>query len=268
MKIHYRMVVAYDGTAYHGWQIQSEDRSVEGDLTAAAARVLDCSPDELKLQGASRTDAGVHALGQVAHLAYDVERDRTTWDIVRGLNGLTDDDICVIYVEPAPPGFHARHSARGKIYRYDIWNHRFPHPLERHRAWRVNGDLDLDAMRRAAQKLVGEHDFEAFRAADCSAETTVRELNRVEILVDGPRLTVEVEGTAFLKYMVRVIVGTLVYVGAGRLDADVVDEMFATGDRGLGGETAPPQGLRLVEVFYPTYPWEGGVPRLGGRWQP
>ncbi len=268
MKIRFRMVVAYDGTAYHGWQIQSDDRTVEGDLTVAAARILDCAPEEVKLQGASRTDAGVHALGQVAHLAYDVDRQRDSWDIVRGLNGLTDDDICVVYVEPAPEEFHARHSSRGKIYRYELWNHRFAHPLQCGRAWRVPTSLDVDAMRLAASRLVGMHDFQAFRAADCSAETTERELTRVHIDEDGPRLVVEVQGTAFLKYMVRIIVGTLVYVGAGRLEASVIDEMLATGERGLGGITAPPHGLTLVEVFYPTFPWDGGTPKLGGPWQP
>lgn len=268
MKTHYRILVAYDGTAYHGWQIQSVDRSVEGDLTQAAVRILDCSPDDVKIQGASRTDAGVHALGQVAHIAYDLDTKRSTWDFVRGLNALTDDDICVVYCEPAPEGFHARHSARGKIYRYKVWNHRFAHPISGGQHWRINGPLDIDAMRDAAQRLVGEHDFEAFRAVDCSANTTVRMLRRVEVFKDGPQLTIEVEGTAFLKYMVRIISGTLLDIGAGRLEPAVIDEMLRTGDRGRGGITAPAQGLTLVEIFYPDYPWPGGTPRLGGPWQP
>ncbi len=264
----FRILVAYEGTAYHGWQIQSVDRSVEGDLTQAAARILDCSLDEVKVQGASRTDSGVHALGQVAHIAYEVDRERSTWDFVRGLNALTDDDICVVYVEPVPEGFHARHSARGKIYRYEIWNHRFAHPHRHRRQWRVNGELDFEAMQQAAEKLVGEHDFEAFRAADCDAVTTVRELRRVEVSRDGPRVVIEVEGTAFLKYMVRIIVGTLVYIGAGTREPSVIDAMFETRDRALGGITAPPSGLTLVEVFYPDFPWPDGTPQLGGPWQP
>lgn len=268
MKVHYRFVVAYDGTGYHGWQIQYDVPSVEEELARAAAKILACAPDELKVQGASRTDAGVHALGQVCHLAYDVDRPRKTWDFVRGLNGLTDDDITVVYGEPAPEGFHARHSARGKIYRYEIWNHRFPHPLRRNQHWRVNGDFDLDAMRDAASRLVGEHDFQAFRAADCSANGSIRELRRVDILTDGPRILVEVEGTAFLKYMVRIIVGTLAYVALGNLESTVIDEMFATGDRNLGGITAPPNGLVLREVFYPDFPWTHGTPRVGGPYQP
>jgi len=267
-QIRFRILVAYDGSAYHGWQIQSNARSVEGELTKAAMRVLNCGADEVKIQGASRTDAGVHALGQVAHIAYDLDKNLTAWDFVRGLNALTEDDICVVFGDIAPPGFHARHSARGKIYHYDIWNHRFEHPLLRQRIWQACGELDLDAMREAAQKLVGEHDFAAFRAGDCSAETTVRALQRVEIFDDGPHLRVEVEGSAFLKYMVRILVGTLVHIGAGQRPPEVIDEMFASGDRTLGGQTAPPQGLRLVEVFYPDFPWPGEqTPTLGGPWR-
>jgi tRNA pseudouridine38-40 synthase len=268
MQTRYRMLVAYDGTAYHGWQIQTRDRSVEGDLTLAASKILDCQVDEVKVQGASRTDAGVHALGQVAQISYDIERPRSTWDFSRGLNGLTEDDINVVYVEPAPEGFHARHSSRGKIYRYEIWNHRFTHPLRRDRQWRINAPLDLTAMRAAARKLVGKHDFEAFRAADCSAETSVRELTRVDIYHDNPRIIIEVEGTAFLKYMVRVIVGTLVKVAEGQRPPEVIDQMFETHDRSLGGMTAPPQGLTLVEIFYPDFQWTRGAPKIGGRWMP
>ncbi|MFP4597663.1 MAG: tRNA pseudouridine(38-40) synthase TruA [Persicimonas sp.] len=262
----FRIVVAYDGTAYHGWQIQRNARSVEGELERAATRILDCGPDEVKVQGASRTDAGVHALGQVAHIAYDLDKPRTAWDFVRGLNGLTDDDICVVYCEPAPADFHARHSARGKLYRYEIWNHRFPHPLRRHRSWREVGDFDLEVMRRGARQLIGEHDFDGFRAADCHAETSVRELTRVEIFDDRPRIIIEVEGTAFLKYMVRVIVGTLVYMGMGRKGPDTIARMLETKNRSLGGKTAPAHGLTLVEVFYPGFPWEDGAPKVGGRY--
>ena len=262
-QIRYRIVVAYDGTAYHGWQIQPEDRTVEGELTQAAATILDCSEDEVKIQGASRTDAGVHALAQVAHIAYDFDTRRTVWDFVRGLNGLTDDDICVVYGDEAPEGFHARHSARGKLYRYHLWNHRFPHPLERNRTWQIGASFRPDDMREAAQKLVGEHDFEAFRAADCGSPDTIRELSRVEVIDQGARISIEVEGTAFLKYMVRVIVGTLVYVGTGRRQPSIIDQMFQTRDRAIGGETAPSHGLELVKVHYPDFPFDGGTPQLG-----
>lgn len=265
-QIRFRFLVAYDGGAYHGWQIQSNARSIEGELHKAAMRVLNCAADEVKVQGASRTDAGVHALGQVAHIAYDLDSKVTPWDFVRGLNGLTDNDISVVYAEVAPQGFHARHSARGKIYHYDIWNHRFEHPLLRKRIWQAYGALDLELMRQAAQRLVGEHDFAAFRATDCTAVSTVRQLTRVEVFADGPHIRVEVEGTAFLKYMVRILVGTLVYIGSGLRPIGVIDEMFAGGSRVLGGKTAPPQGLRLVEVFYPDFPWPGGTPKLGGPW--
>lgn len=267
-QVRFRILVAYDGSAYHGWQIQSSAPTVEGELTKAAMRILNCDADAVKVQGASRTDAGVHALGQVAHIAYDLDKDLTPWDFVRGLNALTEDDICVVFGDVAPPGFHARHSARGKIYHYDIWNHRFAHPLLRQRTWHTSAELDLDSMRQAARRLVGEHDFTAFRARGCSAETTVRALQRVEVFGDGPHLRVEVEGTAFLKYMVRILVGTLVYIGGGYGSPELIDEMFATRDRTIGGPTAPPQGLRLVEVFYPDFSWPDPPPALGGPWRP
>lgn len=260
------MLVAYDGGAYHGWQIQPDVRTVEGELAQAARRMLNCGLEACKVQGASRTDAGVHALGQVAHLAYDVPSSLQAWDFVRGLNALTDPDICVVYAEPAPAGFHARHSARGKIYHYEIWNHRFVHPLLRDRTWQVSAPLDIEKMRAAGQKLVGEHDFAAFRAADCCQEGTVREMYRVEVFQDGAHVRVEVEGSAFLKNMVRIIAGTLVAVGCGQVRLDDIDTMLATGQRPLGGPTAPPQGLTLVEIFYPDFPWPHGTPQPGGPW--
>lgn len=268
MQIRFRLLVAYDGTAYHGWQIQPVDRTIEGELAAAAQRLLDCAPKDCKVQGASRTDAGVHALGQVAHVAYDLERRFGPWDFVRALNAMTDPDICVLWADPAPEGFHARHSARGKIYRYQIWNHRFEHPLLRHRSWQFRPPLDVELMREAAQYLVGEHDFRGFRAAECCQENTTRQLNRVEITRDGAMVTVEVEGTSFLRYMVRIIVGTLAYVGAAELKPEDVRQILRTGDRTLGGPTAPPQGLSLIEVFYPDFPWPDGPPQLGGPWEP
>jgi len=219
------------------------------------------------VQGASRTEAGVHAVGQVAHIEFDAPR--RVWDFVRALNALTDDDVCVVRAEEVSPDFHARHSARGKRYRYRMWNHRFAHPLELERTWHVRSRLDVDLMRQAAAKLVGEHDFSAFRASDCESATTVRELTRVELDVDGPMLTLWVEGTAFLKYMVRIISGTLVDVGRGQLTlADVDDLLSGKAVRAEGGQTAVPYGLTLMEIFYPDFPWSEPVPHLGGAPMP
>lgn len=256
-----RLQIAYDGTAYCGWQIQPEDRTVEGELTRAVTKILNAG-EPVKVQGASRTDSGVHALGQVAHFRHD--STRTLWDFARGLNALTDPDINVMRVEEADPSFHARHSARGKIYRYRVWNHRFEHPFLRHQSWQVGSNLDLALMRLAATDFIGEHDFAGFRAADCQSETTTRRMDRVEVHAAGPLLEILVQGQAFLKHMVRVMVGTLVEIGAGALPPDRVAQVLHHGDRRDAGQTAPARGLTLEEVFYPDFPWRGPTPTLGG----
>ena len=263
-----RLRIAYDGTNYHGWQQQPDCVTVEGSLIKAASRLLAIPYEEVIFQGASRTDSGVHALGQTAHIDHDT--DRGLWDFVRGLNALTEDDICVLHADEVGFDFNARHSSRGKTYRYNIWNHRFQHPLKLTRSWNVRKPLDLDAMREAAALLVGEHDFAAFRASDCQAQTTVREITAVKIFTTdelGADITIQVEGTAFLKYMVRIISGTLVEIGKGRLAPDIITQMFEQKDRALGGTTAPPHGLTLVSVHYPDHPWaDGDEPVIGGPW--
>ena len=260
-----RLQIAYDGTAYHGWQIQPEDRTVEGELTRALTTILNATAP-VKVQGASRTDAGVHARGQVAHFHH--HSDRKLWDFARGLNALTDEDVCVVRVEEVDDTFHARHSARGKIYRYRIWHHRFTNPFLRHRAWWVRARLDVDAMRRAAEFFVGEHDFRGFRSTGCESPTTVRTMNRVDIVAsdDEPTLEVIVEGQAFLQHMVRIMVGTLVDVGKGHIAPMRIGEVLQEGDRRRAGMTAPPHGLTLEKVFYPDFPWTGEEPGLGGEY--
>lgn len=256
-----RLQIAYEGTAYHGWQIQSKDRSVEGELTRALMKILNAE-EPVKVQGASRTDAGVHSLGQVAHFHHDT--DRRLWDFSRGLNALTDEDICVMRVEEVAENFHARHCARGKIYRYQIWNHRFPHPFLRRRSWRVPLVLDVEKMAKAAADFVGTHDFSGFRAADCSSLTTERTMRRVEVSQKGPNIEILVEGDAFLKHMVRAMVGTLVDIGHGRFGVDQVRRALISRDRCDAGQTAPSAGLTLEKVFYPDFPWRGPEPELGG----
>lgn len=259
-----RLHVAYGGTNYHGWQIQPEDRTIEGELTRAAAQMLDCAESEVVIQGASRTDSGVHALGQVAHLDHGHQRGR--WEWVRGLNALTEHDICVTRVEEVDPDFHARFSARGKIYRYDIWNHRFQHPLRYRRTWQIKQRLDVERMQRAAADMEGHHDFEAFRAADCDSHSSDRHMRRVEVTREGPLVRITVEGDAFLKYMVRVMVGTLVRVGRGKMSADSIPEILASRDRHRAGRTAPARGLTLVRIFYPDFPWTAPPPEIGGEY--
>ncbi len=253
-----RLHIAYCGTNYHGWQIQPVDTTLEGVLTAAVTKILGAK-EPVKVQGASRTDAGVHAWGQVAHVRH--ETTRTVWDFVRGLNALTPKDITVNFAEEIDDGFHARHSARGKIYRYQVWNHRHNHPFMNHLTWQVGPmQLNVEAMRQASRAMIGEMDFAAFRAGDCECDTTVRTIHRIDFLEEGPLISIEVEGTAFLKYMVRIIVGTLVEVGAGRLPIEQVATALASGKRVDAGPTAPPGGLSLMHVIYPKHPWD---PKIG-----
>ncbi len=258
-----RLQIAYEGSAYHGWQIQSEDRTVEGELTRAVTQILNAD-SPVKVQGASRTDAGVHARGQVAHFHHD--SSRRLWDFCRGLNALTDDDISVIRVEEAADDFHARHSARGKIYRYRIWNHRFDHPFLRGRSWRVAEPLDLEAMREGASHFVGKHDFAGFRSTGCASPTTVRRMDRVVIEDTGTTVDVVVQGEAFLQHMVRIMVGTLVEVGKGLIPPQRIARVLESGDRRQAGMTAPAKGLMLEKIFYPDFPWQGAEPVIGGEY--
>ena len=262
-----RLRIAYRGTAYHGWQRQQSVQTVEGAILDALQKILNApSVDAIPFQGASRTDAGVHALAQTAHFDHDTSHDE--WTFVRGLNALTPDDITIIRAEEVDPSFDARRSARGKIYRYQIWNHRFPHPLLLRDAWHVSRELDRDAMQEAANLLLGEHDFAGFRASDCQAATTTRHIWRMDVESEpsNPLITIWVEGDAFLKYLVRILSGTLMEVGTGRFAPEHVLEILATGDRALAGVTAPPWGLTLMKLFYPDFPWQRGEPDIGSMW--
>lgn len=242
------ITIAYDGTPFHGWAWQPQVPTVEGFMRRAVAQILDRDESELDLQGASRTDAGVHALGQRVSFSFD--EPRTLHDVFRGLNGLTPDSIRVDDIREVPAGFNARHDSRGKHYRFRIWNKRHPHPLLLTRTWHVKPPLDHEAMHRGAQHLLGEHDFSAFRAADCQALTTGREMRRVDVIRSGDEIIIDVEGTAFLKYMVRIMVGTLVEVGRHKWEPDHIAQILSGADRTLAGPTAQPQGLTLLEVYY------------------
>jgi tRNA pseudouridine38-40 synthase len=243
---HIRLDVEYDGTDFHGWQIQSQLRTVQGDLQQAA-RTMTGEP--VVLRGASRTDAGVHALGQVAH--FRTESTIATGQFARGLTALTGPDVAVRRSREVGLDFSARHDARGKTYRYRLWNGPLPSPLQRRTSWHVRGPLDLDRLRAGTQHLVGRHDFAAFRAAACDQPTTVRELTRIEV-EGSPQGTIDItiEGTAFLQHMVRIIVGTLVQVGRGRLEPEDMARIRDSLDRRLAGQTAPAQGLCLVTVHF------------------
>ena len=240
-----RLVVEYEGTDFHGWQVQNDVRTVQGELEAAFAQM---TGEVVRITGAGRTDAGVHALGQVASLRTTHPID--TGELLRGLNAITAPDVTVRSVEVAEEGFSARFSASGKLYRYRILNRREPSALRRRTCWHVRAPLDLEAMRGAAALLVGTHDFSAFRAADCVREDPTVTLERVDVVAREDEVVLQVRGPAFLKNMVRIIAGTLVEVGRGKLDAGAVGDALGTGDRSRAGPTAPALGLVLVEVAY------------------
>jgi tRNA pseudouridine38-40 synthase len=237
--------VAYDGTHYAGWQIQPVEPTVQRALMEAVAAM---EGGEVKVYGAGRTDAGVHARGQGASFATGSTIPLRGY--LLGLNGHLPEDIAVQEVRAMPPGFHARFSARGKHYRYRIWNAPVRDPLECRTAWHRYGPLDIPAMAAGAVHLVGHHDYESFRSASCDRDHAVRDLSRVEVRRDGPLVTVDVEGTAFLKHMVRILVGSLVEVGSGKQEPGWIASARDARDRTAAGPTAPACGLCLERVYY------------------
>jgi tRNA pseudouridine38-40 synthase len=240
-----RLVVEYDGTMLSGWQRQANAPTVQQHLEEALAQLLQ---HEVTIAGASRTDAGVHALGQVA--AFETERSIPLHGIRRGLNSMLPDTIAVRSAEEVPLEFHPRFGATGKHYRYTIHRAADRSPLLRERAWHHAETLDVARMRDAARALVGEHDFAAFRAAGCTARTTVRRVDSVELTEAPDLLYIDVKGNAFLRNMVRIVVGTLADVGRSALEVGQVAEILASRDRTKAGKTAPAHGLTLVEVRY------------------
>lgn len=218
---------------------------MQGHLETCLARMTGAATPVV---GASRTDAGVHAEGQVAH--FDTSADIPVHGFRRGLNGLLPPGIAVVAADEVGPDFHARFSAAGKRYRYALLSRADRSPLLRHRTWHRPRPLDLEAMRAAARPLVGEHDFSAFRAAGCSARHAVRRITGIELRRDGDLVLLEVTGNAFLRNMVRILAGSLVAAGEGRLDPGDFAAILASRQRERAGQTAPPQGLTLVEVFY------------------
>jgi tRNA pseudouridine38-40 synthase len=234
--------VAYDGTGFHGWAPQSGQRTVED---TARGAVLAIDPRVGRLRGASRTDAGVHAEGQL--VAFDALADVPSRGWVLGLNKNLPDDLAVRAARVVPAGYSPRFSARGKRYRYRMLVDSVRDPLWRTRAWRIP-ELDLDAMQLEAQAAHGTHDFGSFRSSSDSRPTSVRTLTRVQIESEGPIVSVVVEGDAFLHNMVRILVGTMVDVARGRLQAGAMARALAARDRRTAGTTAPAHGLVLEHV--------------------
>lgn len=241
-----KLVLEYDGARYVGWQVQPNGPSVQAEVERALA-TLHKAPS--RVTAAGRTDAGVHARGQVVSFAEARPLPLTAYTM--GMNALLPADVAVRSASIVEDGFDARRSAQGKRYRYVIENAPARAPLTRLQAWQLFAPLDVGAMREAAACLLGRHDFASFQAADCAADHAVRDLRRLDVLGEpGARIELVVEATAFVKHMVRNLAGTLVEVGLGRRAAASMPALLACRDRTKAGRTAPPQGLFLEEVFY------------------
>ena len=242
----YKLTIEYDGTPFVGWQVQDNGASVQGVLTDAIAAF---TGERVTVAGAGRTDAGVHALGQVAHV--DLAKD---WDgdtVRDAINfHLRPQPIAVLTAEQVAENFDARFSATKRHYLYRIVNRRADLALDQNRAWRVPRPLDADAMHAAAQKLVGRHDFTTFRAAECQAKSPVKTLDQLDVKRDGDAVRISATARSFLHHQVRSMVGSLVHVGEGKWSAEDLAAALAARDRNRCGQVAPPQGLYLVRVEY------------------
>ncbi|MCL4179783.1 MAG: tRNA pseudouridine(38-40) synthase TruA [Verrucomicrobia bacterium] len=249
MRVKFKLVIAYDGGGYAGWQVQKIGVGVQELVERALTRLF---PHAGRLHGSSRTDAGVHARGMVAHVEIPAaEFGMPARKLALALNAHLPEDIRVMSAEACPDDFHARFQAVGKQYRYFVWNHRAMNPLLRRQAWHVPAHLDIEAMRAAARRLVGRHDFRSFAAnRNYEVEMTVRNLSRCDLRRSGALLTFVLEGDGFLYKMCRGIVGTLVQVGQHKLGVEEMDRILAERDRRVAGMTAPAHGLVLWQVNY------------------
>ncbi len=248
----YKITIEYDGTNILGWQRQLDGPSVQEYLeNAVLSLVPHSSSSRIEVQGAGRTDAGVHALAQVAH--FDLEREIEDWKLRDAINfHLRDQNapVVVTLVEAVSSDFNARFSAKGRGYIYRILNRRAPSALEKNRVWWVPVDLNITKMQEAAKHLLGYHDFSSFRAAACQAKSPLKTLDKIEIYQQGEEIIFEVEAKSFLHHQVRNIVGTLKLVGDGHLQPSDIKKILEAKDRKVAGPTAPASGLYLSKVWY------------------
>jgi tRNA pseudouridine38-40 synthase len=243
----YRITLEYDGGAFVGWQRQDNGPSLQGALETAIEKF---SSERVTVHGAGRTDAGVHALGQVAH--FDLTRDFEADKVRDALNHFVRPDaIAVIETARAGDDFHARFSATGRHYLFRILTRRAPPAIERGHAWHVTHELDADAMRHAAQVLTGQHDFTTFRAAECQAKSPVKTLDRLDVSRAADEIHIRASARSFLHHQVRSMVGSLKLVGEGKWSARALADALKAADRSRCGPVAPPEGLYLVRVDYP-----------------
>jgi tRNA pseudouridine38-40 synthase len=249
----FKLTIAYDGAAYQGWQVQKTGTGVQALIETACGKLFS---GVKRIYGSSRTDTGVHALGMVAHV--EIPRAEFKMPVAKlalAINAHLPEDIRVVSARRCAADFHARFHARGKQYRYFVWNHHSMNPLLRRTAWHVPQKLDLAAMRAAAKLFPGKHDFKSFAAnRNYEMESTVRTLTRCDIKCNGALFTFTIEGDGFLYKMCRGIVGTLVQVGQGKIPPAEIKNILAHRDRRVAGMTAPAHGLVLWKVYYARRP--------------
>ena len=245
------LTVAYDGTDYCGWQLQPTGVTIEEVLNRELSRLLS---EDIRVQGVSRTDSGVHALGNLC--VFDTETRIPPEKIAMALNQSLPEDIVIQRSEEVPGEFHPRKCRSIKTYEYVIWNSRIPNPLMRRYSYFYYMKLDVDRMRQAAQYLLGEHDFKSFCSSGSDKDITVRTLTALDVLQEGPRITLRVSGNGFLYNMVRIIAGTLLRVGTGFWSPEHVKEILEAKDRSAAGPKAPARGLTLMEIRLTQTPEE------------
>ncbi|MBF0274699.1 MAG: tRNA pseudouridine(38-40) synthase TruA [Nitrospinae bacterium] len=239
-----KLTLSYDGTNYHGWQVQPDGETIQSTLQKAIEKIV----GENSIIASGRTDAGVHAEGQVALVEFNQEIP--LWNFQNGLNSLLPKDIAVINVEEASEQFHPRFSSTLKHYRYTILNSRVRNVFQQKYCWQIPVVLDVDLMNQGAQFLLGKHDFSAFQSSSCCSKDPVKEIFAAQCIQNEEWIFFHIEGSGFLKQMVRTIVGTLVEVGKKKMKPDFIQELVKSRERKKAGKTAPASGLCLVKVLY------------------
>ena len=246
----FRIVIQYEGTRYQGWQRQgTTQNTLQGKFEALLSKI---AGTPVEIQASGRTDAGVHALGQTAN--FHMNTELSCEELLDKMNQYLPEDVAVISCQEAAPRFHARLNAVGKTYCYRIHNSKIPAVFDRRLVWQIEQQLDVDAMKTAAKYLVGTHDFTSFCTKKEEVTNHVRTIYELDLTRSGDMITLRIRGNGFLYNMVRIITGTLLRVGGGMIAPEEIPDILAAKDRGRAGETAPPQGLRLVKIEYPE--WE------------
>lgn len=240
-----KLTLEYDGTNYAGFQRQTNVNTVQAEVEKA---LFDLLKEDVKLIIASRTDSGVHARGMVCN--FETDTRIPVEQIPMAMNARMARDIVVVDAQEMFDGFHCRYHAKKKTYSYRICNRRVPSPMERRFAWHVGSELDFEKMKKASQSFIGKHDFEGFRSLGSGVKSTVRTIHSLDLEKDGDIITLTIQGNGFLYNMVRIITGTLVGIGRGKIDGDTIQDIIESKDRKRAGMTAPANGLVLEKIYY------------------